>query len=97
MTSEVIRQAALEWVKKNTTFDIAIDPLPASVEMFIAKYEEIMNLRPGVYSESISGLSQSFKGNTSVSDLLKQYAAELIGEEYVISDVRVVVAEKRWK
>lgn len=95
MRSEVIRQAALEWVKKNTTFDIAIDPLPASVEMFISKYEEIMNLRPGVASESISGLSQSFNGD--ISALLKQYAAELIGEEYVISDVRVVVAEKRWK
>lgn len=95
MTSEVIREAAIEWVKKNTTFDITVEPLPASVEMFISKYEEIMNIRPGVASESISGLSQSFNGD--ISALLKQYAAELIGEEYVLSDVRVVVAEKRWK
>lgn len=95
MTSEVIREAAIDWVKKNTTFDITVEPLPASVEMFISKYEEIMNIRPGVASESISGLSQSFNGD--ISALLKQYAAELIGEEYVLSDVRVVVAEKRWK
>lgn len=95
MKSEVIREAAIEWVKKNTTFDITVEPLPASVEMFISKYEEIMNIRPGVASESISGLSQSFNGD--ISALLKQYAAELIGEEYVLSDVRVVVAEKRWK
>lgn len=95
MTNEVIRESALEWIKKNTTFDVTLDPLPASVEMFIEKYGEIMGLRPGIASESISGLSQSFNGN--ISELLKQYASELIGEEFIVSEVRCVLAEDRWK
>ena len=95
MTSEVIREAALEWIGKNTTFDTTIEPLPASVEMFIGKYAEVMGLRPGVASESISGLSQSFTGD--ISTLLKQYASELIGEEYMVSEVRFVQAVGRYK
>lgn len=95
MTSEVIRESALEWISKNTTFDVTTDPLPASVEMFIGKYAEVMGLRPGVASESISGLSQSFSGD--ISTLLKQYASELIGEEYMMSEVRFVQAVGRYK
>lgn len=96
MTSELIRESALEWIGKNTTFDTTIEPLPASIEMFIEKYGEIMGLRPGIASESISGLSQSFS-SSDISSMLKQYATELIGEEFVNSDVRVVLAEDRWK
>ena len=95
MTSEVIREAALEWIGKNTTFDTTIEPLPASVELFIEKYGELVKLRPGVSSESISGLSQSFSGD--ISTLLKQYASELIGEKYMVSEVRFVQAVDRYK
>ena len=96
MSSELIKKAALEWITKNTTFDVNIEPLPTSVELFIEKYGEVMGLRAGVSSESISGLSQSF--NTSnIANMLKQYARELIGEEYVLPDVKVFMAEKRWK
>ena len=96
MSSELIKKAALEWITKNTTFDVNIEPLPTSVELFIEKYGEVMGLRAGVSSESISGLSQSF--NTSnIANMLKQYASELIGEEYVLPDVKVFMAEKRWK
>lgn len=95
MTNEVIRESALEWISKNTTFNVTVDPLPASVEMFIEKYSQVMGLRPGVSSESISGLSQSFSGD--ISNLLKQYASELIGEEYMVSEVRFVQAVDRYK
>lgn len=96
MASEIIRQAAIAWISSNTTFDVSIEPLPANIELFISKYEEVMNIRPGVASESISGLSQSF--NTSdISALLKQYASSLIGEEYLVSEVRFVSAENRFK
>lgn len=92
---EIMRGVAIEWLKQNTTFDITQTTYPSNVEMFILKYEEIMSLRPGVASESISGLSQSFTGE--ISALLKQYAAELIGEKFLIGDVRFVSAEKAWK
>jgi hypothetical protein len=92
--NEVIRSAAIAWIEQNTTFDVSIDPLPATVEMFIEKYGEIMGLRAGVSSESISGLSQSFNGDSIL--LLKQYAQELIGYEYMKSDVQFIPSEKRW-
>ena len=95
MTSDLIRKSALEWISKNTTFDITVEPLPAGVELFIEKYAEAIGLRAGVSSESISGLSQSFSGD--ISNLLKQYASELIGEEYMVSEVRFVKAMERYK
>lgn len=95
MTNEVIREAALGWISSNTTFDVSIEPLPAGVELFIEKYGQVMGLRAGVTSESISGLSQSFDTG-SISVLLKQYARELIGSEYVVSDVEVFPALDSW-
>lgn len=95
MDNEVIRKSALSWIQQNTTFDVSIDPLPANVEMFIEKYGEIMGIRPGISSESISGLSQSFNGD--ISTLLKQYAQELLGSEYMKSDVQFIPSVKRWE
>lgn len=94
-SEDVLRQSAILWIKGNTTFDTDIEPLPPNAELFIEKYKEIMGLRPGVASESISGLSQSF----SVSDidaLLKQYAASILGGEYMPSDLRFIPAADRW-
>jgi len=96
MTSETLRAAALEWIAKNTTFDITLTPLPASIELFIEKYGEIMGLRAGVTAESISSLSQSFS-STPVNELLMQYARELIGEEYLPSGVKVFAFQDKWK
>lgn len=96
MTSEQIRAAALEWIAKNTTFDVTLTPLPAGIELFIEKYGEVMGLRAGVTAESISSLSQSFSSK-SVNELLMQYARELIGEEYLPSGVRVFAFKDKWK
>ena len=95
MSEEAYRKAAITWIKRNTTFDVATDPLPDNVELFIDKYESLMSIRPGISSESISGLSQSFSVN-DISSLLKQYARELIGEEYMLSDVKAFPASNRW-
>ena len=95
MNSDVIRESALCWIRQNTTFDVSIDPLPANVLMFIEKYTELMGLRPGIASESISGLSQSF--NTGdIGMMLKQYAQELLGQEYMKSDLHFMPSVKRW-
>ena len=96
MTSEQIRAAALEWIAKNTTFDVTLTPLPAGIELFIEKYGEVMGLRAGVTAESISSLSQSFSSK-SVNELLMQYARELIGEEYLPSGVKVFAFKDKWK
>lgn len=94
-SDDILRQSAIVWIKENTSFDTEVNPLPANAELFIEKYKEIMGLRPGIASESISGLSQSF----SVSDidaLLKQYAASILGENYMLSQMQFVPAADRW-
>ena len=96
MTSETLRAASLEWISKNTTFDTTLTPLPASIELFIEKYGEVMGLRAGVTAESISSLSQSFSSQP-VNELLMQYARELIGEEYLPSGVKVFAFKDKWK
>lgn len=95
LNNQTTREAALLWIEKNTTFDTSTTPLPASIELFIEKYCTIMSMRPGIASESISGLSQSFN-STDIGTLLKQYAKELIGEEYMLSDVKAFPAADRW-
>lgn len=95
MDNEVVRQSAIAWIQQNTTFDVSIDPLPANVEMFIGKYGEIMGMRPGISSESISGLSQSFSGD--MGTLLRQYAQELLGYECMKSDLHFMPSVKRWE
>ena len=94
-SDDVLRQSAFLWIKENTTFDTEQEPLPPNAELFIEKYKEIMGLRPGVASESISGLSQSF-AVSDIESLLKQYAASLLGEAYMPSEMRFVPAADRW-
>lgn len=93
-------ESGLLWVLKNTTlkFDINNDSdlkaLPASVRLFIVKYIEIMKLRSGVTSESISNLSQSFD-TTDKNTLLWQTAEELLSD-VLNSSVSFTSARKRW-
>ncbi len=94
MTNDIMRESALEWVANHTTVDVTL-PLPASVELFIEKYGEIMSVSAGVNSESIAGLSQSFR-TSDIGTLLRQYAKELIGQEYMKSDVTVFPFVDRW-
>lgn len=93
-SDNVMRESAILWIKQNTTFDTTVDPLPPNVELFIEKYGAVMTMRAGVTSESISGLSQSF--TSDITGLLKQYARELIGEEYMRSDVKAFPFVDRW-
>ena len=94
-SDDVLRQSALLWIKENTTYDADLEPLPPNAELFIEKYKEIMGLRPGVSSESISGLSQSFR-NPDIESMIRQYAASLLGEDFLLSGLRFVPASDRW-
>ena len=94
-SDDILRQSAILWMRENTTFCTDMDPLPANAELFIEKYKEIMGLRPGIASESISGLSQSFS-LSDIDALLKQYAASILGENYMLSQMRFVPAADRW-
>lgn len=93
-------ESGLLWINSNTKLNINIDDekalqeLPANVRLFLCKYMDIMKLRPGITSESISNLSQSF--TTNIKDLLWEAAEELLGDE-MKSGVAFVQATKRWR
>ena len=55
-----------------------------------------MNNNPGVTSESIQGLSQSFAGPDRNGLLLWEYASELLGE-YMTGAMTAVPAEAPWE
>ncbi len=88
--------AALEWLAENTTIDTAdLENLPSCAKLFMIKYTEISNMRTGVTSESIEGLSQSF-GNGNQTNLIWDTASDLLGA-YIKSRIRFVTAERKWK
>lgn len=97
----LIVESGLLWVLKNTALKFQIDSisdleaLPANVRLFIVKYVEIMKLRAGVSSESISNLSQSFD-TTDKSALLWEAAEELLSD-VLKSRATFVSAKNRWR
>lgn len=91
-------ESGLGWLKVHTTLSIenidgdTIMNLPAGVKLFLQKYCDLVQ-HNGVTSESIEGLSQSFKSDSTES-LLIQLAQSLI-PEYFIS-VRFIPKYQQW-
>ena len=103
MSAEVQRElatkAALEWIAEYTTIEVDpksedITSLPASAQLFVQKYAEILTRKTGVTSQSIEGLSLSY-GSTDSSTLIWQLAQTLL-QGYMKSQVRVFPAKRRW-
>ncbi len=94
-------ESALTWTQDNTTLefdvnnDAELEALPANVRLFVMRYIDIMSSPVGVTSESISGLSQSFNTSSTKTDLLWQYAQELL-DKWLIGNVKFVEAGRRW-
>lgn len=97
----LIVESALEWAKANTTLEFDIEneedlkALPSCVRLFIVKFFDVNMLGVGVVSESIEDMSQSFD-TVDKTAMIWQFAEELLAP-YLISRVRFVAAEKRWK
>lgn len=94
-------ESGLNWINENTTLNIdctsdeQLRSLSANVKLFLMTYCDIMTMPIGISSESIEGLSQSFDTSKSRSDLLLQYAKELLGG-VMKSQMSFAVAKKRW-
>lgn len=88
--------AAFEFITDNTTIDTTdIVNLPACARLFMTKFCEISEMRIGVQSESIEGLSQTFTtGNQT--NLIWDVANDLFGDK-LKSRIRFVTAESKWK
>ena len=93
-------ESAFHWVNDNTDLNIdyndsqTLRNLTPNVKLFVLKYFDVMSISPGVSSESIEGLSQSFD-SSSKSDLLWQYAQELLSD-HMKSQMSFVCAKSRW-
>ena len=101
VSNELIGNAALEFIANNTTLTVNLDDvktvkvLPFSAKLFITKYEEVVSTSSVVASESIEGLSLSFRTGDKtdmLNDLLNTYLSE-----YIKGRVRFVAATKRWR
>lgn len=87
--------AALEWLAENTTIETEdLENLPSCAKLFMIKYAEISNVRTGVQSESIEGLSQSFSQSSNENLLWDTANALLSG--YLKSRVRFVSAQQKF-
>ena len=93
-------EAALEWLEKNTTLEFdktdieTIKALPAGAKLFLYRYSDIMDANTLIQSESIGGMSQSFK-TSSRNDLLMDLANDLLSG-YLKSSFSFIPAVKKW-
>lgn len=93
-------ESALLWINQHTSleYDLSNMPesLPSNVRLFILKYAELMAGNPGVTSESISGLSQSFASSGDTGLILWGLAKELFGDD-MPGGMRGVPAASAWE
>lgn len=95
--TRIMIDAALSWVKENTTLIIkAEEELPSNVKLFVVKFCDLMGQSAGVTSESLGGMSQSFSSGNGTGFLLADLAAQLFGSAYKGRN-RFVSAVNRWK
>lgn len=93
-------EAGLDWLAENTTlvFDAndlkTIKALPSGAKLFLLKFTDIMTTNNTVVSESIGGMSQSFR-DISRNDLLLELASELLGN-HIKSSFNFVPAIQKW-
>lgn len=101
VSNELIGNAALEFISQNTNLTIDFDDvktvkaLPFSAKLFISKYDEVVSTSSTIASESIEGLSQSFKTGDK-SAMIWDLANSLLGSYLTKGRVRFVTAKKRW-
>lgn len=95
--TKVMVDSAIEWIKTNTTLEIAPDEeLPSNAKLFVIKFCDTMSVSAGVASESLGGMSQSFSTSGGSGFLLADLASQLFGAAYKGRN-RFVSAKNRWK
>ena len=98
---EIIANAALEWLSENTTLIVdlhdatTLGNLPYTAIAFISKFDHVMSSSSTVQSQSIDGLSQTFKTGDK-TDMIWDLANTLLGG-YLKGRIKFVAAKKRWQ
>lgn len=90
-------EAALSWIKNNTTLNLPDDlsRLPAGGKLFILKFSEIMSADRTVTSESLGGMSQSFSSE-SRETMLYDLANELLSG-FMKPQLTFAPSRSRWQ
>lgn len=92
----LIVESGIDWLKQNTTLNCEeVTALPSCARLFLIKFFDINVINRAVSSESIEGLSQSYRGE-KLSDMIWDIAEETLGD-YLKSRVKFVAATKRWR
>lgn len=94
---ELYAEAALDWLKKNTSIPVgSLENLPAGAKLFIMRYGSIMQSDSSIASESLGGMSQSFR-SSSKADLIADLASQLLGDDVLSgSSITVVPVRRGW-
>ena len=101
VSDALVGNAALEYIANNTTLKVdlndveTVKALPFLAKLFITKFEEVDAASSVIASESIEGLSQSFKMSDKralLDDLANTYL-----DEWLKGKIKFYPATKRWK
>ena len=99
--SQLYVEAGLEWLRDNTTLNIditdmeSIKALPSSARLFLVKFCEICRQSPGVTSESVGPMSQSFTEDSTAKQT-EALARQLL-KPYLKSTVKFIPCTRRWR
>lgn len=93
-------EAAIEWLKENTTLKFnttveSINKLPANVRLFLLRFCDLIVRDVTVQSESIPGLSQSFKSDNM--DILLWSLAKSLISQYLKGRCKITPCSQKWR
>lgn len=100
VSDALVGNAALEFIADNTVLKVdlndaeTVNALPFSARLFVQKYEETISVSSVVASESIEGMSLSFKQNDK-SDILNDLLNTYLGS-YIKAKIKFIPATRRW-
>ena len=62
--NQILIDGSIQWIKDNTTLDLSdLNAVPDIAKLFVLKYVELMGDFTAVTSESLGGMSQSFRND----------------------------------
>lgn len=100
VSNELIGNAALEYIADNTNLTVDLEDvetvkaLPFSARLFVQKYGEVASASSTVASESIEGLSLSFKQGDK-ADIINDLANTYLNK-WLKGKITFIPATRRW-
>lgn len=88
-------ESAIEYLSQNTSLDTQnLQELPSCAKLFVTKYVDLLKRDLSVSSESLGGMSQSFK-DEGIDKAIDSLAKGLLGD-YKNSDFKFYPIKSRW-